>query len=671
MCGIAGWLGYRGGRDGAAVLLEQMKQAIYHRGPDEDGSFVDDRSAIGMQRLAIIDLTGGQQPMANEDDTIWVVFNGEIYNEPDLRPRLEALGHRFKTNSDTECILHLYEEYGDDCVDHLTGMFAFCIWDTRRGRAVLARDRVGKKPLFYTESVGGLLFGSELKALLCHPDVPRDLDPIALDTYFALGYTLPPRTAMAAIRQIRPGHLLIWEPGASRPLHERAYWEPTPGHLSPAEARDPIGAFRDLLADATRSRLLSEVPLGAFLSGGVDSSSVVAMMQKAMDQPVQTFCLGFDEPSWGEQDFARRVATHVGADHREGRVPALERKPNTPNGVARTLADDLPRIIASLDEPHADTSAIPVYYLCALARQHVTVALSGDGGDEALAGYDTYLASAIQPFYALLPQPLRTGITRLAGALPQSGRKLGPDELLRRFTAAADGQVDQAHFGWRTIFDDDARATLFGHRSVKTNTDPFAEALALCPNLDQFQGVQRHMYFDIRTWLPGDILVKVDRMSMAHSLEVRSPLLDHRIIELALRMPSANLLRFSPRRGPVTKAVLKDAMHGIIPDNILHRRKRGFSSPVGAWLGATGNENAPLRDLFQDTLANPHPMFDRATIRALTLGHGSRNGRPPDPLHAWSTLTFQLWHDWMRAYRAPVSHTTIPIEVGTTPTGTG
>ncbi|NBX46795.1 MAG: asparagine synthase (glutamine-hydrolyzing), partial [Chloroflexi bacterium] len=455
MCGVAGWLGYRGSRDGASVLLERMKQAIYHRGPDEDGSFVDDRVAIGMQRLAIVDLAGGQQPMANEDDTIWIVFNGEIYNALDLRPGLQAAGHRFRTNSDTEVILHLYEEYGDDCVDRLAGMFTFCIWDARRGRALLARDRVGKKPLFYTETVGGLLFGSELKAVLCHPDVPRDLDPTALETYLALGYALPPRTAIRAIRQVRPGHRLIWEPWSASPLRETPYWEPRPGTLDAGARRDPVQALLHLLDDATRQRLISEVPLGAFLSGGVDSSAVVAMMQRAMkssggagmgrSQPVQTFCLGFDEPSWGEQQYAKQVATHLGADHREGRVPALGTFGAPTQGSARTLAADLPRIIASLDEPHADTSAIPVYYLCEMTRRHVTVALSGDGGDEALAGYDTYLASALRPLYAWLPRPVRTGLTRIAGALPASGKKLGIDELLRRFTSAADQGQDRAH----------------------------------------------------------------------------------------------------------------------------------------------------------------------------------------------------------------------------------
>ena len=666
MCGIAGWLGFEGSREGASVLLERMKLAIYHRGPDENGSFIDDRVAIGMQRLAIVDLAGGQQPMANEDDTIWIVFNGEIYNEPDLRPRLEAAGHRFKTNSDTECILHLYEEYGDACVDHIFGMFTFCIWDTRRGRALLARDRVGKKPLFYAEAAGGLLFASEMKAILCHPDVPRDLDPVAIETYLALGYALPPRTAFRAIRQVRPGHIMSWD-ARSGTLRESPYWEPRPGTLSDAEARDPVGAFLGLLEDATRSRLLSEVPLGAFLSGGIDSSSVVAMMRGGLDRPVRTFCLGFDEPSWGEQGYARRVATRLGTDHREGRVPALER--HTPGTAdARTLADDLPRIIAGLDEPHADTSAIPVWYLCEMTRRHVTVALSGDGGDEALAGYDTYLASAIRPAYALLPQPIRTGITRLAQALPTSGKKLALDELLRRFTAAADGEGDRAHYAWRTIFGDDARARLLGRAPSERAAavpDPFAEALALCPNLDQFDGVQRHMYFDIRTWLTGDILVKVDRMSMAHSLEVRSPLLDHRIIEFALRLPASRLLRLSPRHGPQTKAILKDAMDDILPGGILHRRKRGFSSPVSSWLGTAGGDasTAPLRSLMQDALARPMDAFDPAVVRAIAAGTSGPDGRPVDPLQAWDLLVLHLWHDWAKSWRGPEGPG--PIALGT------
>jgi asparagine synthase (glutamine-hydrolysing) len=667
MCGIAGWLGYKGSREGASDLLERMKLAIYHRGPDENGSFVDDRVAIGMQRLAIVDLVGGQQPMANEDDSIWIVFNGEIYNQPYLRPRLEAAGHRFKTNSDTECILHLYEDYGDDCVDHLTGMFAFCIWDTRRGRALLARDRVGKKPLFYAQGAGGLLFASEMKAILCHPMIKRDLDPVAVETYLALGYALPPRTALAAVRQVRPGHVFTWE-AHSGAVRETPYWEPHPGTLSDAEARDPVGAFLGLLEDATRSRLLSEVPLGAFLSGGIDSSSVVAMMRGGLDRPVRTFCLGFDEPSWGEQSYARRVAAHLGTDHREGRVPALDR-PSATGASARTLADDLPKIIAGLDEPHADTSAIPVWYLCQMTRKHVTVALSGDGGDEALAGYDTYLASAIRPVYALLPQPVRTGITRLAQALPSSGKKLALDELLRRFTAAADGEADRAHYGWRTIFGDDSRARLLGRAPDASAPDPFAEAMALCPNIDAFDGVQRHMYFDIRTWLTGDILVKVDRMSMAHSLEVRSPLLDHRIIEFALRLPASRLLRLSARYGPQTKAILKDSMTDILPRTILHRRKRGFSSPVGSWLGngAVDASTAPLRALMQDVLARPMDAFDRRVVRDVAEGRSGADGRPVDPLQAWDLLVLHLWHDWARSWRGPEAPGPIVVGTGATP----
>ena len=316
-----------------------------------------------------------------------------------------------------------------------------------------------------------------------------------------------------------------------------------------------------------------------------------------------------------------------------------------------------------------------------MTRRHVTVALSGDGGDEALAGYDTYLASALRPLYAWLPRPVRTGLTRIAGALPASGKKLGIHELLRRFTAAADQGQDRAHYAWRTLFDPASRASVLGRAPGAIAPDPFDEALALCPNLDQFEGVQRHMYFDIRTWLPGDILVKVDRMSMAHSLEVRSPLLDHRIIELALNLPASELLRFSPRHGPQTKAILKQAMRGILPDSIIHRRKRGFSSPVGAWLGLPGSTNAsaassnpaesrgvgaPLRDLLHDALSNPAPCFDASAVRAVLAGSRSSGAHGSDPLHLWSLLTFHLWHDWIRTYEGPPSHAA-PVTIGRAP----
>ncbi|HEU5318159.1 MAG TPA: asparagine synthase (glutamine-hydrolyzing) [Chloroflexota bacterium] len=631
MCGIAGWIDYRGARADVARLLEQMKRAIYHRGPDEDGSFQDEHAAIGMQRLAIIDLAGGQQPMSNEDGTLWIVFNGEIYNYPALRPQLEARGHRFLTNSDTEAILHLYEDLGDDCATALEGMFAFCIWDTRRRRALLVRDRLGKKPLFYTEAAGGLLFGSELKALLCHPATPREVDLESLDTYLALNYTLAPRTMLRGVRQVLPGHRLAYEDGRAR---ESAYWEP---HVADPPA-DPLEEFRALLEDAVRKRLLSDVPLGAFLSGGIDSSSVVALMQRHMGEPVRTFCLAFEQSGWGEQDFAALAARHIGTRHEEARVPDAE----------RTLADELPRIVAALDEPHGDSSAIPMYYLCEATRRGMTVALSGDGGDEALAGYETYLADRALPLYRLLPRPVRTGVVGpLVRALPGSGQKVGLDEQLRRFVAGAELAPDRAHLAWRQIAGVDERRELLAGdaRDVARHHDPFDDALALCPSLDEFSGVRRFMYCDLRTWLPNDILVKADRMSMAHSLEVRAPFLDHRLVELALRLPDRWLLR-----GTTKKAILKDAMRGLLPDRILDRKKRGFNAPVRHWM--TG----PLRDLLQETVVRePLPYFEPGSAERL-VGRLA-TGREEYSLQVWGLLTFYLWHDWMRRWTPPAPAT--------------
>jgi asparagine synthase (glutamine-hydrolysing) len=622
MCGIAGWIGYRGRRADVAQLLERMKVAIRHRGPDEEGSFMDDGAAIGMQRLAIIDLQGGQQPMSNEDGTLWIVFNGEIYNFPALRPMLEAKGHRFSSSSDTEAILHLYEELGDDCATALEGMFAFCIWDTRRQRALLVRDRLGKKPLYYSQSAGGLLFGSELKALLCHPDVPREIDPEALNTYLALNYTLAPRTMLRGVRQVLPGHRLIYHDGQ---LSENRYWEPVGGGPEPKE---PLEEFRALLEDAVKKRLLSDVPLGAFLSGGIDSSSVVSLMQRHMAEPVRTFCLAFDEQSWGEQDFAARVARHVGTRHSEARLPTEAERP---------LADALPEIVAALDEPHGDTSAIPMYYLCKATREGMTVALSGDGGDEALAGYETYLADKLLPLYRLLPRPVRTGVVApLVGALPASGKKVALDELLRRFVAGAELPGDRAHYSWRQIFDRAERTTLLQDRKLVECHEPFEDAVALAPSLDTFSGTKRFMYFDLRTWLPNDILVKADRTSMAHSLEVRAPFLDHRLVELALRLPDRELLR-----GTQKKAILKRAMRGTLPDEILDRRKRGFNAPAGAWM------RGPLRELVEERLVHDSlPHLDRRSVGSMVARLGA--GREEYSLQVWGLLTLHLWHDWMR-----------------------
>jgi asparagine synthase (glutamine-hydrolysing) len=632
MCGIAGWIDYQAAQPDVSALLEQMKRAIWHRGPDEDGSFVDEHAALGMQRLAIIDLAGGRQPMANEDGTIWIVFNGEIYNYPQLRPQLEAKGHHFATNSDTEAILHLYEEMGDDCPTALDGMFAFCIWDGRRQRALLARDRLGKKPLYYSPSLGGLLFGSELKALLCHPGLSREIDLESLNTYLALNYTLAPRTMLRAVRQLKPGHRLVYERGQ---LTESAYWALRGDGERPAE---PLEAFRELLSEAVRKRLLSDVPLGAFLSGGIDSSSVVALMQRAMADPVRTFCLAFQEQGWGEQSYAASVAQHVGTNHTEAEVPS---------SALGGLADALPKIVQALDEPHGDTSAIPTYYLCEATRRGVTVALSGDGGDEILAGYETYVADKLRPIYRLLPRPVRTGLVKpLVRALPASGKKLAADEMLRRFVAGAELDADRAHYAWRSIFDQEQRLDLLSGeaRQVAAGHEPFQDSLALCPNLDSFTGIQRFMYFDVQTWLPNDILVKVDRTSMAHSLEVRAPFLDHQLVELAFRLDPAWQLH-----GFQKKYVLKRAMRGLLPERILHRRKRGFSAPVSRWM--TG----ALRDLVYDSVVRPSigglPYFEPAAVERLVTGHD--RGSAEAGLQVWGLLTFHLWHDWMRQWQAP------------------
>ncbi|HEX2186895.1 MAG TPA: asparagine synthase (glutamine-hydrolyzing), partial [Chloroflexota bacterium] len=516
---------------------------------------------------------------------------------------------------------------------------AFCIWDLRRKRALLARDRLGKKPLFYSTAIGGLLFGSELKTLLCHPELPRDVDLEALNTYLALNYTLAPRTMLRAVRQLRPGHRLVYQDNY---LEESPYWSLRGGLEPPA---DPVEEFRWRLTDAVRKRLLSDVPLGAFLSGGIDSSAVVAMMQRVAPEPVRTFCLGFQEESWGEQDYAALVARHVGTRHTEAAVPSVP------------LADALPSIVQALDEPHGDTSAIPMYYLCQATRRQVTVALSGDGGDEIMAGYETYVADVLRPLYRLLPRPVRTGLVeRAIRAMPASGKKLALDEMLRRFVAGAELPADAAHYSWRSIFGQQERMSLLsaGARAVATQHEPFEECLALCPNLDTFSGVQRFMYFDLCTWLPNDILVKVDRTSMAHSLEVRSPFLDHRLVEFAFRLPPGWQLHRLRK-----KYLLRRAMRGILPDSIIDRRKRGFSAPVGAWMSGA------LRDLVYDTVVRrpggPLPYFERGAVEQLVTQHDA--GAAERALQVWGLLIFHLWHDWVT--RFPVAGPESPSQVVT------
>jgi asparagine synthase (glutamine-hydrolysing) len=624
MCGIAGFIETPShtasiSREQRRDLLHLMCGVIRHRGPDDEGLFVDDGPhdavALGMRRLSIIDLSTGHQPIHNEDRTVWVVFNGEIYNFLELRRQLEAEGHRFYTATDTETIVHAYEEWGASSIGRLRGMFGLAIWDARTRTLLLARDRVGIKPLYYAEAKGRLYFGSEIKSLLCAPDLPRDLDVSALDHYLSFLYTPRDGSIFEAVRKLPPGHTLTWRNGATR---VERYWELPPDESYEGTESDAITDLRSVLAGAVRSHLVSDVPLGAFLSGGVDSSLVVGLMAEASSRPVKTFSIGFDEPAFDELEHARRVATHFGTEHHEFVVK--------PDAIAI-----LDRLVAHFDEPFADSSAIPTWYVSEMARRHVTVVLSGDGGDELFGGYDRYLPHPrVIAFDRYSPRALR-GVARVAAATLPHGMR--GKNFLRHVARDSRGRyLDSIRF-----FGTDEKPALLTPdvRGRLTRVDPETQLAAHFNRYDRLPWSSQMMRFDAETYLPEDILTKVDRMSMAHSIESRVPLLDNDVIDFASSLPAAYKIK-SGRR----KHVLKEVAASLLPEDILNRRKQGFGVPLGTWF--RGN----LRELFVDTLLSPRAQqrgyFQPAFVRQLVQEHLS--GSRDHTLRLWQLVVFERWH---------------------------
>src|SRR5947207_10805963 len=555
-----------------------MNEAIRHRGPDEDGFYFSDGAGLAMRRLSIIDLRTGQQPIHNRDQTAWIVFNGEIYNYRELRAQLEKLGHQFYTDSDTEAIVHAYDEYGTDCPKHLRGMFAFAIWDTRTKSLFLARDRVGKKPLLYAEVNGQLIFGSEFSALLLHPDVSRDIDVEAIHYYLTFICVPAPLTAYRAIRKLEPGHWLLWKNGETR--IER-YWQLDFSKKLNISEEEAVERAVAILRDAVKVRLMSEVPLGAFLSGGIDSSTVVALMSQESSEPVKTFSIGFEEQDFSELHHARRVAEHVGADHHEFIV--------RPDAM-----EVLPLLVEHYGEPYADSSAIPTYYVSRETRRHVTVALNGDGGDECFAGYERYAAMRLAERYRKLPGLMREGVIKQAvNLLPSSELRRSRIRSVKRFLQAASLSPVERYLRWTSVLDRAAKDELY--------TDEFRHQMAghdparwLSPWFAQANGagvVDASLLTDTMTYLPNDLLVKVDIASMAVSLEARSPFLDHHVIEFAASLPERMKLR-----GLTTKYILKKTLKRLLPAENLSRGKMGFGVPVGHWL------RGPLQGFLREQL---------------------------------------------------------------------
>ncbi len=622
MCGIAGIVR----SDGAPVdreLVARMNQAIRHRGPDDDGFYFSDGVGLAMRRLAIIDLKSGQQPIHNQDRTAWIVFNGEIYNYRELREQLEKLGHQFYTDSDTEAIVHAYDQYGTDCPKYLRGMFAFAIWDERAKSLFLARDRVGKKPLLYAELDGELVFGSEFTALVEHPRVSRDVDFEAVHHYLSFICVPAPLTAYQAIRKLEPGHWLLWRGGEIR---TERYWQLDFSKKVSMGEEEAGARVVELLREAVRVRLMSEVPLGAFLSGGIDSSAVVALMAQESSEKIKTFSIGFDEQDFSELHHARRVAEHVGADHHEFIV--------RPDAM-----EVLPTLVEHYGEPFADSSAIPSYYVSKETRAFVTVALNGDGGDECFAGYERYAAMSIAQKYASMPGALRNGvISNLVNALPGFETRQNPLRKAKRFVAAASLPPVERYLRWVSAFDDGAKQNLYAD-DFRNETAKFRSASILEPWFAKANGagiVDAALLTDTMTYLPNDLLVKMDIASMTVSLEARSPFLDHHLMEFAASLPEKLKLRRL-----TTKYLLKRVLKKLVPAENLNRSKMGFGVPIGHWF--RGAMQPFLRETLLSEKALARGLFKPEAVRQLIDSHVSVKADHSHRL--WTLLMLELWFE--------------------------
>ena len=627
MCGIVGIASSVEDMNGFPI--EAVTDTLAHRGPDGFGYYSNDHVALGHRRLSIIDVAGGAQPIFNADGSKCIIFNGEVYNFQELRRELLDKGYVFKTRSDTETILLAYEEWGERCVELLRGMFAFAIWDQHEGTLFIARDRLGIKPLFYAEYGGRFYFASEMKAILAESAFPRQIDERALAAYFTYSYIPAPWTIYTHIRKLLPGHTLTWQSGR---VKIKQYWDIV---YAPDRSKDEAfftNRFLELFQESVRMRLISEVPLGAFLSGGIDSSAVVAMMSRASEEAVKTFCIGFGGTTGGyldERDYARMVADRYGADHRAYEViPSFE-------GLLDT-------IVRGFDEPFADDSAVPSYFVCQMARQGVTVSLSGLGGDEAFAGYERYLGFHIRRFYGLLPLPIRDKIFRsLVEKIPERSDGHYTVNHMKRFVRSGALSPDLAYLGYISRINDGIADCFF------TNGSKFKSHLSNARDLmlshfrsDNVEGgldsLNRVFYCDIKNYLPEDILAVTDRMSMQHALEVRVPFVDHKVLEFCATIPPEMKLQWFRK-----KYLLKKATRALLPSEVIDHRKQGFVGPMTQWL------KTDLKDYVRETLSpanlDRHGYLSGDTANRLLDEHFS--GKQIHDTLIWSMLIFQKWHD--------------------------
>jgi asparagine synthase (glutamine-hydrolysing) len=619
VCGIAGKVSTRG--DIPVDLIEGMCAQQAHRGPDSRGIHRSNGVALGIQRLRIIDLETGDQPIYNEDRSVAVVLNGEIYNFQELRSELERRGHSFYTRTDTEVIAHLYEERGPQLVEELNGMFAFAVWDERRQRLLLARDRVGKKPLFYAEGDGWLSFASELPALMTDPEVRAEIDPSSIDCYLAYGYIPAPWSIWQDVRKLRPAHTLIWENGKTT---TDRYWRLDYSLKRTEDGRELEEELRDRLGAAVRRRMISDVPLGAFLSGGVDSSIVVSEMAAASAQPVKTYSIGFEEEEYNELPRARVIADRFATDHHEFVV-----KPDA--------IDLVPKLVRHYGEPYSDSSAIPTFYLSELTRRDVTVALNGDGGDENFAGYIRHVAHSLTGRLDDVPRPLRRGIAAAGGALP---KRPGSQSFLaraQRLLSSVDADSIERYRRHVSVFNDSERADLLEPEFRASLDTSRAPGVITTPWLaaSGTTMLDRLLEVDVNTYLPEDLLVKVDIASMAYSLEARSPFLDPEVMEFAASLPSREKASLGRK-----KYILRRAYRGLIPDSILDGAKKGFGVPLGAWFRTDLEDYA--RELLLDRATLDRGYLKESAVCSILDSHVA--GQGDRSLQLWALVMLESWH---------------------------
>jgi len=626
MCGICGIVNLRHSQPVNRQTLLDMTASMTHRGPDEEGAYYCHQAGLGSRRLSIIDLVSGRQPIANEDETLWIVFNGEIYNYRELRAYLQKRGHQFRTQTDTETILHLYEEFGAECFEKLNGIFAIAIWDIPNQQAILARDRMGVKPLYYSVSGGQLVFGSEMKVLLANPLVKREIDYIALNEYLSFEYVPTPRTILRNIYRLEPGHYLRYDQSG---LHTQPYWKL---NLERSENRPPVD-WRDFaeglyqtLKESVRSELVSDVPVGVLLSGGIDSSAVTAFMVDLYPGAVDSFSISFEEESFDESRYARLASRHLGTRHHELTL------------TSKTAASMVADITDYLDEPFGDSSLIPTYLLSKFARQYVKVALGGDGGDELFAGYPTLKAHRMIEFYErLAPWTIRAKLApKVSSLLPVSFSNISLDFKIRRFLAGRGVSLQERHHRWLGSFFDEEKALLLQDWIKPVLGDTYARAYQHEEQSRTRYLLNAILYSDIKLYLEGDILFKVDRASMANSLEVRVPLLNPLMVEFASALPfDLKLHNFT------SKYLLKKCMARRLPREIINRPKKGFNMPVASWLTT---ELRPLMlDMFSEEMINRQGLFNYPYIKRLIDDHLAR--RRDNRKLLWTLLVFQLWYN--------------------------